>query len=62
MSELIKKWNLLYNQADASDYSASKVLTENCFLLPSTGTALDLACGLGANALFLAQQGLAVTA
>jgi 2-polyprenyl-3-methyl-5-hydroxy-6-metoxy-1,4-benzoquinol methylase len=62
VSELIKKWNSLYNQADAFDYSASKVLTENCFLLPDTGAALDLACGLGANALFLAQQGLAVTA
>jgi 2-polyprenyl-3-methyl-5-hydroxy-6-metoxy-1,4-benzoquinol methylase len=62
MNALIKKWNLLYNQADVTDCCAAKVLTENYFLLPSTGTALDLACGLGANALYLAQQGLAVTA
>ena len=62
VNALIKKWNLLYNQADVADYSAAKVLTENHYLLPSTGTALDLACGLGANSLYLAQQGLAVTA
>ena len=62
MNALIKKWNLLYNQADVADCSVARVLTDNHFLLPSTGTALDLACGLGANALYLAQQGLAVTA
>ncbi len=62
MNALIKKWNLLYNQTHVADCSAAKVLTENSFLLPSTGAALDLACGLGANALYLAQQGLAVTA
>ena len=38
--------------------SAAQVLKENCHLLPVSGTALDLACGLGANALFLAKQGL----
>ncbi len=62
MNALIKKWNLLYNQAEVADSSAAKVLTENHYLLPSTGVALDLACGLGANSLYLAQQGLAVTA
>ena len=62
MNALINKWNLLYNQADVADYKAAKVLTENSFLLPSSGSALDLACGLGANSVFLAQQGLAVTA
>ena len=62
MNALIKKWNLLYNQAEVADSSAAKVLTENHYLLPNTGVALDLACGLGANSLYLAQQGLAVTA
>jgi SAM-dependent methyltransferase len=33
-------------------------LTENIFLLPKNGTVLDLACGLGANALLLAKKGL----
>lgn len=32
------------------------------YLLPTSGTALDLASGLGGNALFLADQGLNVTA
>ena len=31
-------------------------------MLPATGNALDLASGLGANAIFLANKGLAVTA
>lgn len=34
------------------------VLLENAHLLPRHGTALDLACGLGANALLLAAHGL----
>ena len=62
MNALINKWDLFYNQAEVVDYSVTKVLADNYFLLPTTGTALDLACGLGANALYLAQQGLAVTA
>lgn len=59
------KWNNRYQIAGEDKSSinsgvlqASKVLTENSHLLPSEGLALDLACGLGANALFLAQQGL----
>ena len=34
------------------------VLTEYQYLLPNAGTALDIACGLGANAVYLAQRGL----
>lgn len=56
------KWNRVYSQADSSVIQVSEVLIDNAFLLPKTGAALDLACGLGGNALFLAQQGLAVTA
>lgn len=33
-------------------------MAENSHLLPTTGSALDLACGLGANALLLARYGL----
>jgi len=36
----------------------SQVLRDYLYLLPTQGTALDLACGLGANALLLARQGL----
>jgi 2-polyprenyl-3-methyl-5-hydroxy-6-metoxy-1,4-benzoquinol methylase len=62
MDSLINKWNHIYSQAEISNIPASGVLIENAYLLPETGTALDLACGLGGNALFLAQQHLAVTA
>jgi SAM-dependent methyltransferase len=34
------------------------VLVENSYLLPAGGVALDLACGLGANACLLARCGL----
>lgn len=38
------------------------VLARNARLLPVEGRALDLACGRGANALWLAERGLSVTA
>jgi SAM-dependent methyltransferase len=38
------------------------VLVEHSHLLPREGTALDLACGRGGNALFLARRGFVVTA
>jgi 2-polyprenyl-3-methyl-5-hydroxy-6-metoxy-1,4-benzoquinol methylase len=62
MDNLINKWNQFYRQTEIKGIRASDVLIENAYLLPDTGTALDLACGLGGNALFLAQQHLAVTA
>ncbi len=62
MDALIDKWNKIYSQPGQENYSAVQVLTENDFLLPATGTALDVACGQGANAIFLAEQGLVVTA
>lgn len=40
----------------------ARVLEENLHLLPTAGCALDLACGLGGNALALAERGLQVTA
>ena len=58
-------WDAIYNKAsflDCDSTNCAEVLHENAFLLPSTGTALDLASGMGANATFLARQGLAVTA
>jgi tellurite methyltransferase len=62
MDAVINKWNHIYSRSDQECYPATQVLTENEFLLPLTGEALDLACGLGANADFLAKRGLAVTA
>ena len=56
-----EKWNDRYRAA-VGEPQASRVLRENLHLLPETGRALDLACGLGANAILLAQQGLKVDA
>ncbi|NOX91632.1 MAG: class I SAM-dependent methyltransferase [Gammaproteobacteria bacterium] len=56
-----KKWNNRYAAAEGKPRVA-QVLRENSHLLPASGDALDLACGLGANALLLAQAGLAVQA
>ncbi|MDD1633456.1 MAG: methyltransferase domain-containing protein, partial [Methylococcaceae bacterium] len=63
MDAVISKWNHFYNsQSLQASYPAVQVLSENEFLLPTTGAALDLACGMGGNAIFLAELGLAVTA
>ena len=56
-----EKWNDRYRAA-TGDQPASRVLRENLHLLPCDGCALDLACGLGGNALLLAEQGLDVDA
>jgi SAM-dependent methyltransferase len=50
-------WNAHY-QAITRVPLAAHVLWENQHLLPATGRALDLACGLGGNALLLATCGL----
>ncbi|MDH3670573.1 MAG: class I SAM-dependent methyltransferase [Gammaproteobacteria bacterium] len=56
MSADIDKWDARYRQARES--LPSKVLLDNRHLLPVSGTALDVACGLGTNALLLAEHGL----
>lgn len=62
MITLMDKWNALYSQVNLDTHDVATVVSEHAFLLPRTGTALDLACGLGSTAIFLAQHGLAVTA
>ena len=53
------KWNQRYaSLEDESLPRPADVLLNYQHLLPETGVALDLACGLGGNALFLAQRGL----
>ena len=56
-----EKWNDRY-RAGNGDRQASRVLRENLHLLPGNGRALDLACGVGGNAILLAEQGLRVDA
>jgi len=54
-------WNQRYQSATTLP-TACFALREYAYLLPKMGKALDLACGLGGNALFLAQRGLRCSA
>lgn len=61
MESKSKIWDQRYRTALTDRVYAGQaaiVLTENEHLLPKKGVALDLACGLGANAIFLAGKGL----
>ncbi len=58
---LLEKWNRTY-QSDTIISVVAEVLADNLYLLPASGLALDLASGLGANALLLAQQGMTTQA
>ena len=52
-------WDRRYSQAPQPGApEPALVLADNAHLLPARGRALDLACGLGNNALFLAARGL----
>ena len=55
---IAEKWNRIYEDAGEKTPTAAAVLLENQHLLPAEGSALDLACGLGGNALLLAECGL----
>ena len=58
---LLEKWNLRHGDLSHQP-KAAEVLTQNRHLLPARGRALDLACGLGGNALLMAKTGLEVAA
>jgi tellurite methyltransferase len=60
-SQLREKWDSQYRTGNKLA-NPPKVLVENLHLLPRSGLALDLACGMGAGALMMAQQGLTVDA
>lgn len=55
------KWDRIYSGKTTPGAPCS-ALKQNLHLLPENGLALDLASGLGANAILLAQQGLNVEA
>ncbi|WP_455366098.1 class I SAM-dependent methyltransferase [Kaarinaea lacus] len=58
-----QQWNERYREAASAGLpEPALVLSENAHLLPDKGMALDLACGRGANAIFLVQHGLQVSA
>ena len=53
---MMKKWDNIYVGQNCSEQTACDALRENSHLLPQgSGRALDLACGLGGNSIFLAQ-------
>lgn len=57
----LDKWNQRYADAQMPA-SPCALLVERAALLPNSGEALDLACGLGGNAVWLAKRGLRCTA
>lgn len=61
VNQIQEKWNQRYVKSQGVP-QAAQVLRENRHLLPASGDALDLACGLGGNALLLAEAGLHVQA
>jgi len=59
--ELQAQWDARYaKNTDAPQ--ACQLLREFSHLLPSHGSALDLACGMGGNAILLAKHGLVTSA
>jgi len=57
----MNKWDQRYSNA-ITPGEPSYALRQFSYLLPKAGAALDLACGLGADALLLAQHKLSVCA
>ncbi|MDH5424351.1 MAG: methyltransferase domain-containing protein [Gammaproteobacteria bacterium] len=57
-----QSWNQRYQQKQVDEQLPAPVLTLNQKLLPAKGSVLDLACGLGGNAIFLAKLGYEVSA
>ncbi len=53
-----ERWDRRYREAGNTPPQAAAVLREHLDVLPRQGKALDLAAGLGGNALLLAEQGL----
>lgn len=58
------KWNRIYSSAESPQQlpEPCAVLERYACFLPGAGSALDVACGRGGNALLLARAGLSTTA
>ncbi|MBI5450426.1 MAG: methyltransferase domain-containing protein [Gammaproteobacteria bacterium] len=56
------KWDAVYDARDVAAAEPARVLVEYVHLLPKSGQALEVACGRGGNAVYLARHGLQVTA
>lgn len=55
-------WDEVYSEKSVDSARPADVLKNNMHLLPDTGLALDYACGLGGNGVFLAEEGFEVNA
>ena len=62
MTDLQDKWDAIYHKREDLIPDPATMLPLYAHLLPTKGRALDLACGLGGNAFFMAKQGLQVDA
>ena len=63
MQHDVERWNRKYRERNPNpDFIADPLLTNHAPLLDGKGTALDIACGVGHNAIFLAKRGYDVTA
>jgi SAM-dependent methyltransferase len=65
MHDDASRWDERYRDTDPVNPAAPEPLGERAdlrALIPTAGTAIDIACGLGAQALWLAERGLQVTA
>ena len=56
------KWDHIYKGSDDKTGKPCEVLSSHSHLLPTGGAALDLACGRGANALYLSSRGYSTRA
>lgn len=56
------RWNARWTRRDYADLQVAEVVQRYAYLLPSGGSLLEVACGLGANALHLAAHGFRVSA
>ena len=56
------KWDRIYTDSPGKSAGPCQVLAAHSHLLPAGGDALDLACGRGGNALYLAARGYATRA
>ena len=56
------KWDRIYTGSGEKPAKPCRVLSSHSHLLPAEGDALDLACGRGGNALYLAARGFSTRA
>jgi SAM-dependent methyltransferase len=61
MRDDITRWNEKFSRRDIADTLAPDPLLVECEHLPAAGSAVDIACGTGHDAVWLATRGLAVT-